>query len=200
MITFRRKSLIRGLALILILASTIVVMVLQPGCKKDEKNVLADFMVKIQGNWTVQMFSRTNNANGPRINIELRLDTIMISTFPDFTTKYYSIYDPVICNIECIENMQEWTFTENNGSLILKTQDLCGSTISYNVDFYDVYFMEETVILGYTSQAYYVADMTVANPDTTITIDNLRMYNDGYNIEFTKTYEDYSDTFLLDHN
>jgi len=173
---------------------------MQSACKKEEASISPEekeFISKLKGEWTVQQFSRTNITNFTTITLTLLQDTLYFDIYPDTISEFYSIYDLVICTLPCIENIQNWTITENNDSLILKTQDFCDDSDYFNIYYNDLKYKDESEVSGVIIPANYSAYMQLVNQDTVIASGGFLMLYTGTQIEFVVLAGDYSNSFSL---
>jgi hypothetical protein len=183
---------------------------IQGGCsidKEDKKEDLSyisreDFMFKMEGDWYVNSFRREHPGYDYGVNIWFSKDSIKYTVYPADTAIIYSIDDPFLCTLDEIENIEYWTISENDNELILKTEDLCGDTNTFRIDFSNYEYYWYTTVFGFNARDFIMADVYLVGQYSFITLKSFRLYKEDYQgadnrIEFSVSGDGYQDYYYL---
>ena len=164
----------------------LLTILIQGACKKETETVPVtdeelchmsreEFMSKLQGEWSASYFQHATWSyvdsliNYQYVNISFTKDSCQIQ----WTASYPQIYplnDPILCTLPYMEKIQNWTITNNNDTLILKTTYWCsGDTVTYKINFsnyhYDLTWDWQT---GKKIRGWIYADIQLINSETII--------------------------------
>jgi hypothetical protein len=131
----------------------LLTILIQGACKKEtDADPMTDeelsyisreeFMSKLQGEWSASYFSHvtwtwidTFHVDYQGFSISFTKDSCQIQ-WTDSNPQMYPLNDPILCTFGYMEKIQNWTITNNNDDLILKTKNKCsGDTATYQIRF-----------------------------------------------------------------
>ena len=160
----------------------LLTILIQGACKKEtDADPMTDeelsyisreeFISKLQGKWSGNYFSLLSGEY-PLLNL-LQISFTLDSCRYEATFKYpqmYPLNDPILCTLPYMEKIQNWTITNNNDTLILKTTYWCsGDNVTYKINFsnyhYDLTWDWQT---GKKIRGWIYADIQLINSETII--------------------------------
>ncbi len=153
------KKLYYIILLIIILAGVSEVI---DSCKKEKQDFPeADFIKELKRGWYVGYYTDNDTSQNTFWSYSFDGD----STVNIYGDDYF-VGDPYICRLIGIENLQIWTFNENNGKLQLNTKDVCGNISNYLFTYSGYNSIKQISGDGYVINA----DVKLMGNDTVISI------------------------------
>ena len=147
-----------------------------------------EFFSYMTGNWSVARFSHYGHPVDLGNNIEIVVEENGFTYIDDEdgTSKFYPFDDTTVCTLEDIEYIQYWTISEKNNKLTLVTNDLCGDTNVYTIEYKNYQYAScSENDLGQIIECHDLyADLTLVNENDTIVLHEFWFYTKDLWMEF----------------
>jgi hypothetical protein len=135
----------------------LITVLIQGACQKEDDYYISrkDFANTLKGEWYVGGFG----------SLSFWADSI---EYYDTSYAQYlrcSIYDSIVCTLDGIENIQYWTITGSNDDLYLETEDLCGGSDSFVINYQNQQSYQQ--VLAHNIY-FLVANITLVSQDSCI--------------------------------
>jgi hypothetical protein len=159
----------------------------QFSCNKESvesENVMTqeDFIRNFQGLWYITFYDKCLLPNCNKgCSYYLAKDSLRY--FSDSSAEmWYTQNDSDVCKLTDIEYVQNWRIYEVGDSLILKTEDLCGVTISYIIKYENYHWNEAPTV--WSQPGIIFANVKLVNPEKSVTLNNFEINNITNNLSF----------------
>jgi hypothetical protein len=169
-------------------ASILLITLLQSSCKDADYMSREEFFSYMTGNWYVSRFSHYGHPVNLGNNITILVEDNGFTYEDEYagTSIFYSFDDTIPCTLEDIEYLQYWTISEKNNKLTLVTNDLCGDTNVYTIEYKNYQYAScSENDLGQIIECHDLyADLTLVNENDTIVLQEFWFYTEDLWMKF----------------